>query len=338
MHTHSHTDGHSHHAGEGERGSEVSHAPRKAHARSADRRRLYGTLALSIAVMTAEAVGGFYTHSLALLSDAGHMFTDASVIVLSLLALWFGARPANEKKTYGYHRLEILAALVNGLALIAISMGIAYEGYLRLGHPVEVDVMPMLAVATGGLIANGFGIFLLEGSHNLNTRGVLLHLIGDLLASAGVAIAALVMWRTHWWAADPLISMVVSAIILFGAFSLVREAVDILLEAAPRHLDSPKIIDAMQQVPDVVAVHDLHVWTIATGMYALSAHLVVAQATCAQSDDILRAVKEVLAEQFHIDHTTLQIESDAYSHMGSEHEHDHDEEHDPEHAPGHQPA
>ncbi len=335
MHTHPHTDGHTESGGGGHRSSEISHEPRKAEARGKDRGRLYATLALSIVVMSAEAVGGYYTHSLALLSDAGHMFTDASVIVLSLLALWFGARPANQSKTYGYHRLEILAALVNGLALIGISLGIAYEGYLRLSHPVEVDVAPMLAVAVAGLIANGFGIFMLEGSHNLNTRGVLLHLIGDLLASAGVAIAAIIMWRTHWWIADPVVSMVVSLIILGGAFNLVREAVDVLLEATPRHLDGKAIVEAMEHVPSVVTVHDLHVWTIATGMYALSAHLVVSRAKCAESDDILRAVKDVLAEKFHIDHTTLQIESESYAHVGEDHDHAHGEEHDHEHDHAH---
>ena len=313
----------------------MSHAPRRTPGRSRDRNKLYAILGLSALVASVEAAGGWYTHSLALISDAGHVLTDGSAIALSLLAMWFGARPANERKTFGYYRMEILAALVNGLALIGISAAIAWEAYQRLSNPVEVQVLPMLAVALCGLVANGAGAFLLQGSENLNTRGVLMHLLGDLLASAGVAFAALLMWRTHWWRADPLISMVVSVIILVGAFNLVREAVDVLLESMPAHLDTHAIVTSMQAVPEVVAVHDLHVWTIATGMYALSAHVVIAQAKCSESDQILRAVKSVVADQFHIDHTTLQIESEAYSHVGEnepDHDHDHQGEHDPAHA------
>jgi cobalt-zinc-cadmium efflux system protein len=333
-HSHPHHHGHSHEARaeRGARASEVSHAPRRTPGRARERNKLLAILGLSLAVAALEAFGGWYTHSLALISDAGHVLTDGSAIGLSLLAMWFGARPANERKTFGYYRMEILAALLNGLALIGISAAIAWEAYQRIGHPKEVDVLPMLGVAVCGLVANGTGALLLQGADNLNTRGVLLHLLGDLLASAGVAVGALVMWQTHWWRADPLISIGVSVIILFGAFNLVREAVDVLLEATPAHLDTQAIVESMKRVPEVVAVHDLHVWTIATNMYALSAHVVIARAKCAESDDILRAVKSVVADQFHIDHTTLQIESDSYSHVG-EHEpdHDSDEEHDHEH-------
>jgi cobalt-zinc-cadmium efflux system protein len=277
---------------------------------------LVGTLFLSLATMLAEAIGGYITHSLALISDAGHLFTDASAILLSILALWFGSRPANERKTFGYYRLEILAALVNGVALIVISLAIMWEAYVRYQHPEPIQVVPMFWVALAGLVANGIGVTLLSHSHNLNTRGVFLHLLGDLLASVGVLVAALVMWRTSWWRVDPLISFGVSGIILFGAYGLVREAVDVLLEATPSHLQYETIVDAMHGVTEVVAVHDLHVWTIATGMYALSAHVVVSQDKCAVSDDILRRVKALLSERFHIDHTTLQIESESYAHLG----------------------
>jgi cobalt-zinc-cadmium efflux system protein len=269
-----------------------------------------------VATLIAEAVGGWLTHSLALISDAGHMLTDVSAIVLSMLALWFAARPADAKRSFGYYRLEILAALSNGLALIAISVVIAWEAIDRLRHPVEVAVVPMMWVAAGGLVANGLGVLLLSHSQNLNVRGVFLHILGDLLASAGVLVAAIVMWGTGWYRADPLISLGVSAIILFGSYGLVREAVDVLLEAVPGHLDTAAIVEAMAAVPRVKAVHDLHVWTISTGMYALSAHVVVERAVCAESDDILREVKAVVARRFHIDHTTLQIESDVYAHHG----------------------
>jgi cobalt-zinc-cadmium efflux system protein len=288
--------------------------------------RLWGTLGLSLLTLVGEAVGGWLTHSLALLSDAGHMLTDVSAIGLSILALAFAARPANEKKSFGYYRLEILAALTNGVGLIAISAVIAWEAVERLRTPVAVHVIPMAAVALFGLLANGASVLLLQGSHNMNVRGVWLHVLGDLVASAGVLIAAILMWATGWYRADPIISMVVAAIILFGSYGLVKEAVDVLLEAVPAHLDIDAIAKAMHQVPTVKAVHDLHVWTIATGMYALSAHVVVERASCADSDDILRKVKSELAAHFHIDHTTLQIESEAYEHHG-EGEHDHAHEH-----------
>lgn len=268
--------------------------------------------------MAGEFIGGWVTHSLALVSDAGHMLTDVSAIVLSMLALRFAARPANAKKSFGYYRLEILAALTNGVALIAISIVIGYEGIERLRNPVPVDVVPMIWVALVGLVANGAGVGLLSHSHDLNVRGVWLHMVGDLLASAGVLVAAVVMWKTAWWRADPIISLVVSAIILFGSYGLVKEAVDVLLESTPAHLDCAAIEGAVRGVPRVVAVHDLHVWTIATGMYALSAHVVVQRAVCAESDEVLRAIKEKLAAEFHIDHTTLQIESDAYAHLGDD--------------------
>ena len=326
MHAH-HDHDHGQHDGHpGRPRHELSHEPRHAENRAKDRTRLWATLGLALLTLVGEAVGGWLTHSLALLSDAGHMLTDVSAIGLSILALWFAARPANAKKSYGYYRLEILAALTNGIGLIAISVVIAWEAVARLRTPVEVHVVPMAAVALGGLLANGASVLLLQGSHNMNVRGVWLHVLGDVVASAGVLVAAIVMWATGWYRADPIISLGVSAIILAGSYGLVKEAVDVLLEAVPSHLEVEAIAGAMRAVPAVKAVHDLHVWTIATGMYALSAHVVVERASCADSDDILRQVKAELAAQFHIDHTTLQIESEAYEHHGENepaHEHEH---------------
>ncbi|MBS2030781.1 MAG: cation transporter [Deltaproteobacteria bacterium] len=338
MHAHTHHHGHEHEDAEhdhgaGPSGHELSHHPRKGHSRSTDRGRLWITLGLSVGTLIAEAVGGWVTHSLALLSDAGHMLTDVSAIVLSMLALWFGSRPADEKKSFGYYRLEILAALTNGVALIAISILIAWEAIARIRNPVEVHVGPMIWVAAGGFIANGLGAQLLSHSHNLNVRGVFLHMLGDLLASAGVLAAAVVMWFTGWYRADPLISIGVSLVILYGSYGLVREAVDVLLESVPAHLDTEAIEKAMAAVPRVKAVHDLHVWTIATGMYALSAHVVVERAACADSDEILRQLKAEVASKFHIDHTTLQIESEVYEHHGEADDDGHGHDH-----PGHEHA
>ena len=325
MHDHHHDHHHGHdHGHASEPLHELAHEPRKAHARSTERARLWATLGLSLLIMAAELAGGLWTHSLALLSDAGHMLTDVSAIALSLFALWFGARPADAKRSFGYYRLEILAALSNGLLLIAISIAIGWEAVERLRAPVPVQVGPMMAIAAIGLVANGAGAMILSRSQNMNVRGVFLHVLGDLLASAGVVAAGAVMWFTGWWRADPIVSLVVSIIILGGSFGLVKEAVDVLLEAVPSHLDVAAIEKAMGEVARVKAVHDLHVWTIATGMYALSAHIVVERAACADSDDILIRLKCALAERFHIDHTTIQIESEAYEHHGEgEHAHGH---------------
>lgn len=316
MHAHSHSHDHGDHGhGPEAHGHELAHAPH-AGDRHGDRGRLALTLGLSLATLLAEAIGGLLTHSLALVSDAGHMLTDVSAIVLSMLAMWFAARPTNPKKTFGYYRLEILAALTNGVALVAISLFIGYEALSRLRAPVPVDVVPMIWVALAGLVGNGLGVMLLSHSHNMNVRGVFLHMVGDLLASAGVLVAALVMWRTGAWRADPIISLVVSLIILYGSYGLVKEAVDVLLESTPAHVDCAALEAAVREVPRVRALHDLHVWTIATGMVALSAHVVVERAACADSDQILRDVKDVLAHRFHISHTTLQIESESYAHLG----------------------
>lgn len=327
-HGHDHSDHDHDHDRAGGHTHELGHAPRSS--REGEGARLWLTLLLSLGTMLAEAVGGFLTHSLALLSDAGHMLTDVSAIVLSMLALRFATRPADPKRSYGYYRLEILAALTNGVALILISIFIAWEAVDRIRAPVPIHIGPMIWVALAGLVANGLGVLLLGHSHNLNVRGVFLHMVGDLLASAGVLAAALIMWRTSWWIADPIISLVVSGIILFGSYGLVKESVDVLLEATPAHLDCGAIEQALQAVPHIKAVHDLHVWTISTGMYALSAHVVVERASCADSDAILTNLKDVLCEQFHIDHTTLQIESDVYAHHGEDeqdghhlHHHDH---------------
>jgi cobalt-zinc-cadmium efflux system protein len=206
VHAHHDHDQHGHHAGQAARPRhELSHEPRHAEQRSQERMRLWGTLGLSLLTLVGEAVGGWLTHSLALLSDAGHMLTDVSAIGLSILALAFAARPANEKKSFGYYRLEILAALTNGVGLIAISAVIAWEAVERLRTPVAVHVIPMAAVALFGLLANGASVLLLQGSHNMNVRGVWLHVLGDLVASAGVLIAAILMWATGWYRADPII-------------------------------------------------------------------------------------------------------------------------------------
>ncbi|QAT84661.1 cation efflux family protein [Corallococcus coralloides] len=269
--------------------------------------------------MVAEAVGGFLTNSLALLSDAGHMLTDVSAMVLSLLALWFAGRPADLKKTYGYYRMEILSALLNGVLLLVITIFILMEAWERMRTPAPVELGPMALVAGIGLVANLAALGFLHQTHSMNVRGAFLHVLGDTLSSVGVLIGAGVMWWTGWYVVDPIISVLISMIIVVGALRLVKDAVDVLLEAVPAHVDLEQVRSLMAKVPGVQAVHDLHVWTISSGMYALSAHLVVADPMVCNNDDILSAVKHDLFDRFGIDHTTIQIESQSYAHLGEVH-------------------
>ncbi|WP_223645471.1 cation diffusion facilitator family transporter [Corallococcus sp. EGB] len=310
-HGHSHGHGHGH-----------SHGPRKgglAEERRKDRRRLLFALGLTATIMVAEAVGGFLTNSLALLSDAGHMMTDVSAMVLSLLALWFSGRPADLKKTYGYYRMEILSALLNGVLLLVITIFILMEAWQRVRTPAPVELGPMALVAGIGLVANLAALGFLHQTHSMNVRGAFLHVLGDTLSSVGVLIGAGVMAWTGWFVVDPIISVAISMIIVVGAVRLVKDAVDVLLEAVPPHVDMEQVRGLMEKVPGVQAVHDLHVWTISSGMYALSAHLVVADPMVCNNDDILSAVKHDLFDRFGIDHTTIQIESESYAHLGEVH-------------------
>jgi cobalt-zinc-cadmium efflux system protein len=287
--------------------------------RRKDRRRLLFALLLTGTIAIAEAVGGYLTNSLALMSDAGHMLTDVSALALSLLALWFAGKPPDVKRTYGYYRMEILSALLNGVLLMVITGVILYEAWSRFRSPAVVDLGPMAVVATVGLVANLAALGFLHGSHSMNTRGAFLHIVGDTLSSVGVLIAAGVMWMTGWYVVDPLISVLISLVIVVGALRLVRDAVDVLLEAVPAHVDMEAVKALMGRVEGVRAVHDLHVWTISSGMYALSAHLVVDDPRVCNNDEILEAVKHELFDRFGIDHTTIQIESETYAHLGEVH-------------------
>lgn len=318
--SHDHDHDHSH-QGHGH-GHGHSHGPRKgglAEERRKDRRRLLFALGLTATIMVAEAVGGFLTNSLALLSDAGHMLTDVSAMILSLLALWFAGRPADLKKTYGYYRMEILSALLNGVMLLVITIFILMEAWERLRTPATVALGPMAIVAAIGLVANLAALGFLHQTHSMNVRGAFLHVLGDTLSSVGVLVGAGIMWWTGWYVVDPIISVLISIVIVVGALRLVKDAVDVLLEAVPAHVDLEQVRELMGKVQGVQAVHDLHVWTISSGMYALSAHLVVADPMVCNNDDILSAVKHELFDRFGIDHTTIQIESQAYAHLGEVH-------------------
>ena len=281
--------------------------------RAAERRSLSLALALTVVVMVAEAVGGWLTGSLSLQADAGHMLTDASALGLALLALWFASKPADPKATYGYYRLEILAALANGVTLLLLALYIGWEAVERLRDPQPIRAGTMLVVAGIGLATNLLGILLLKGrGHSLAVKGAYLHLLGDTLSSVGVVAAGAVVWFTGFTAADAVVSVLIALVVVYGAIRLVREAVDVLLEAVPAHLDLAEVLHAMEHVEGVTAVHDLHIWTISSGMHALSAHVVVGGCDLGKNDEILRRVKGELHEQFGIDHVTLQIETPAY--------------------------
>ena len=274
-------------------------------------------LVLTCIIAVVEAIGGWLTGSLALLSDAGHMWTDVSALGLALLAAWWAGRPANRKRTYGYVRLEILSALVNGVMLLAITVFIVIEALERLKRPTPVLLGPMALVATIGLGGNLLAMSFLHSGHSLNTRSAFLHVLGDALASVGVLVAAGVMALTGWHGVDPLISIGISAVVVVGGWRLLREAVDVLLETVPPHVDVDGVEKALAGIPSVIAVHDLHIWTVGSGMVALSAHLVVDEPSACENDTILVAAKRALVERFGIDHSTLQIESQALAGPGA---------------------
>jgi cobalt-zinc-cadmium efflux system protein len=271
------------------------------------------TLGLVLVIMVAEIIGGILSNSLALLSDAGHMLTDALALTLSLFAMNLARRPATPTKTFGYHRAEIMAALANGTVLVLVSVFIFYEAYQRFSDIPAIKTPLMTAVAGIGLVANLIGLFLLrKGSRrSINVKAAFWHVAGDTLSSVGVIIAGVIIYFTSWYVADPILAVVIGVVILWGAVRIVREAVDILLESVPVHVRMERVAAAVKSVPGVEDLHDVHIWTITSGIYALSAHLKITDQTVSQSGDIVMKVNERLAEDFNITHTTLQLECDS---------------------------
>ena len=275
-----------------------------------DRRPLAIALAITAAFLVVEVVGGLLTNSLALLADAGHMATDAAALALSLFAVWLARRPATPERSFGYYRAEVLAALFNAATLVAISFYIFWEASRRLGDPPAVESGLMLAVAVAGLLANAASAWVLTrgGGHeqNLNMRGAFLHVAGDLLGSGGAILAAIVMLATGWYLVDPLLSAGIGLLILWGAWRLLRESVDVLLEATPKGIDAGEVRAAMAAVDGVAGVHDLHVWTVTSGLVALSSHVEVAGIRPWR--EVLVDLSTLLRERFAITHVTLQPE------------------------------
>ena len=255
-----------------------------------------------------ELIGGLYSHSLALVADAGHMLTDLAALGLSLFAVRISALPATHSKTYGYKRAEILAALANGLLLALIGLLIVYEGYRRLALPREVRSGVMLVIAATGFAANLVTAGLLYRSRrdSLNMRSVFFHVLGDTVGSAGAITAGTMMLLWHWYVADPIVSLLIALLILFGSWDLVRESVDILLEGTPRHLKISHVLADMGSVGGVVSIHDLHVWSITSGMSAMSCHVMLKQGV--DPSAVLKALTRLMQEKHGIEHTTIQIE------------------------------
>ena len=270
--------------------------------------RLRVVFVLTLLFMVVEAVGGWVAGSLALLADAGHMLTDVGALGLVLLTAWIARRPADQSKTYGYLRWEILAALVNGAVLFGIAGLVVLEAIERIGHPQPIRGGLFLGVALAGLVVNAISLWLLHGEHHdhLNTRGAYLHILGDLLGSAGAVVAAVIILVSGWTPADPIISIVLSLLILVGAWRLVRESTDVLLEAVPAHIELEEVEQKMRAVEGVSAVHDLHVWSVTSGMVAMSGHAVVPD--LAAHPTVLEHIRAALGK-LGIRHVTIQLEA-----------------------------
>jgi cobalt-zinc-cadmium efflux system protein len=269
--------------------------------------RLWAVMGLTSTFMVIEVVGGWVSGSLALLADAGHMLTDVGALGLTLLTAWIARRPANDNKTYGYLRWEILAALVNGAALFGIAGWVVLEAVQRIDHPQPIRSGLFLAVAAAGLVVNLISLVLLHGTRtgSLNARGAYLHVMSDALGSVGALGAAAIIWWTGWTVADPIASIALSLLILIGAWRLLRESTDILLESVPGHVSMPEVQQRILGVPGVLAVHDLHVWTVVNGVVAMSGHAVVPDLDA--HPGVLEGIRGEMAA-LGIGHVTIQLE------------------------------
>lgn len=298
------TGGHSH-----------SHAPAGTGS-GRHRRRLLLVIGITLTVFVAQVVGGLVSGSLALLADAGHMLTDSTGLLIALVATVLAARPATPARTFGLQRVEILAAMVNGLLLVGIAVWVLVQAVDRWNSPAEISTGVMLGVALAGAAANTVGLLILRGGKDdsLNVRGAYLEVLGDLLGSVAVVVAAVVIAVTGYTRADSLASLAIFLLIIPRAWSLLRDVVDVLLEATPRGVDLDQVRDHIRDVPGVVDVHDLHAWTITSGVPVLSAHVTVDQACIAQgrSGEVLDRLGECLGDHFDVDHCTFQLEPEGH--------------------------
>lgn len=273
-------------------------------------KRMVWSIGLTLTFVIGEVVAGYLSHSLALLSDAGHNFADALALILSAYAIWIAKKQPNARKTYGYHRVGILAALVNAVSLVVIAIFIGIEAIGRLAHPVTVHAGPMIWVALAAIGVNVLIALLVRAGSkdDINMRSAYLHMVGDAVAAFGVVIAGIVVAITGQSIADPIVSVLIAAMILWSSWGILRESVDILLEATPAGIDLKKVEQTIRKVAGVLGVHDLHVWTVGPGAIACSCHILVAEQTVREGEQVLQAVIEELEHHHHINHTTVQVE------------------------------
>jgi cobalt-zinc-cadmium efflux system protein len=314
----------------------VGHDHGHDHTHGANKKALMISFIIITVYMIIEAIGGFITNSLALLSDAGHMLSDSVSLGVGLLAFTLGEKVANYSKTYGYKRFEILAAVFNGVTLILISIYIFYEAYHRFVEPPEVASTGMLIIASIGLLVNILVAWILmrgDTEENLNLRAAFLHVLGDLLGSVGAVTAALLIMFFGWGWADPLASVIVAILVLISGWRVTKDAIHVLMEGTPKSVELDKIIKTMESVKGVLSIHDLHVWSITSGQNALSCHAVVdGNLSVLESQKILRTIEHKLEHQG-IGHVTIQMENNDHPHEDSllcqndqeskEHDHEH---------------
>jgi cobalt-zinc-cadmium efflux system protein len=286
-------------------------------------------LALTCVVLAVEFVGGLVSHSLALLSDSGHVLTDVFALGLAWFAVAQSRRPADARRSYGYHRVSILAALVNALTLIVIVLAIGYEAIQRLAHPEPVQGGVVIVAALIGIAINTFVAFGLRGdAHSLNVRAALLHVMGDIGASVGVVVAGVVILLTGWLYIDPLLSLGIAVLIAFGAWGIVRETVNLLMEGTPAEIDLAAVTQEITDTDLVTSMHDLHVWALSSDEVALSCHIVIGDSPLGDAEHVVRDLESRLCGRFDIGHTTIQVESchpcGEIHHGAGEHNHPHE--------------
>jgi len=299
--SHSHTDDHNHHEAH-------EHTFGKGYA--GGKKDLLIAFSITVLMMIAEVIGGLLSNSLALLSDAGHMLIDNIALLLSFFAMKFSTMPATEKKTFGFYRLEILAALINGITLVLISLYIIYEAYFRIVHPQPVHGALMLIIAIVGLMVNivGAAVLMKHRHSNLNIRGAFLHIVGDAGVSVGVIIGGIVIIYSGWYLIDPILSILISCVIIYGSWQLLKESVNVLLEAAPSHIDIDSIAAEIAQIKGVREAYHIHLWTITSGVYALSAHVLIDDQPVSGSRDLIDKIRALLSSKYNVLHSTIQLE------------------------------
>lgn len=296
-----------------------AHRQVEKHTRTSNRRRLLFAILITGAVLGAEVVGGVLANSMALLSDAGHVFTDLLALILGYTAILIAEKPASARKSFGYYRVEILAALLNGAILLIIAGAILREAFHRFGTPEHVLPGPMILAAAFGLAGNLSAMALLASSRgNLNLRGAFLHVLGDALSSFAVLTAGVLVVLTGWTRIDAVTGALIAVVIIVGSLRLLKESVDILLEACPVGIEGRVVEKRILDLPEVHAVHDLHIWSITSGMHALSGHVVLRPGQHS-TDDLLRRLQTLLQDEFRIEHTTFQIETQAFEEIGQVH-------------------